>query len=112
MAVEERGSPGTGACLLKCTVVHMPPSLLQLVVLPVASTASARVALLGKDCVLSQEFLWKPVVQHIDSLVWCNSSEAPRVHFLMFLEYIFCDQLQSLPFGEAENEPLSIPYFP
>ena len=56
LAVEERGSPGMGACLLKCTVVHMPPSL-QLVVLPVASTASARAALLGNDGVVSQEFL-------------------------------------------------------
>lgn len=39
--------------LLKCTLGHMPPPLLQLLIL-VASVAGARAALLGKDWVVSQ----------------------------------------------------------
>lgn len=53
LAVEKGGSPGTEACSLKCTLGHMPPPLLQLLIL-VASVAGARAALLGKDWVVSQ----------------------------------------------------------
>ena len=91
----------------------MPPPLLQLVLLPIASTAGARAALLEEDCVVSQCFPWSlGVVWCSDVLVLCNDSEALRVHFLLFLGHAFYDQLQNLPFWGAENEPLSIPYFP
>lgn len=49
----EGGSPGTEACLLKCTLGRMPPPLLQLLIPPVASVAGARAALPGKG-------LWFP----------------------------------------------------